>query len=373
VQNNAASSLCLECHAPNLWPTSAHRLSSKTWSGTGPNPWPHTDAKTVAANACENCHSPHTAATPQRLLNFAVEEQNCTACHAGAVASQNVAAEFNKMSVHPIASTRGSHDPMEDTSNPATRHVTCVDCHNPHAASSAPGVGRNISGALAGVRGVNASGSPVPVITREYELCFRCHADSMTRGEARVPRQNPETNTRLEFAATATSFHPVTTTGRNPNVPSLIAPWTTGSLMTCSDCHNNDRGPRTGGTGPNGPHGSSYRPLLERNLALVDFQSENELTYALCYKCHDRNKLLFSPTAGNDKEVEMHKKHVVDKNVACTTCHDSHGSRNTSHLINFNPNYVSANGGSIQFLDRGGFHGSCTLTCHTIPHNNSAY
>jgi predicted CXXCH cytochrome family protein len=373
VEDNSASALCLECHIPNFWPTSAHRLSSKTWSGTGPNPWPHTDARTVAANACENCHAPHTAGTPQRLMNFAVEEQNCTSCHAGSVASQNVAAEFNKMSVHPIAINRGSHDPMEDPVNPATRHVTCVDCHNPHAANSGPGVGQNISGALTGVRGINASGSPIPVITHEYELCFRCHADSMTRGQALVPRQYPETNTRLEFAATANSFHPVIAAGRNPNVPSLIAPLTAGSLIACSDCHNNNQGSHTGGTGPNGPHGSTYTPLLERNLALVDFQPENQLTYALCYKCHDSNKLLYSPTSGNDKEVAMHKKHVVDKNVACTTCHDSHGSRTTSHLINFNPNYVSANGGSIQFLDRGTFHGSCTLTCHTIPHDNSAY
>ena len=114
-------------------------------------------------------------------------------------------------------------------------------------------------------------------------------------------------------------------------------------------------------------------PLLERNLALVDFQPENQLTYALCYKCHDRNKLFYSPTSGNDAEVAMHKKHVVDKNVACTTCHDSHGSRAANHLINFNPNYVTGNGGSIQFLDKGTFHGSCTLTCHTIPHSNASY
>ena len=373
VEDNTSSKLCRECHIPTLWPTSAHCLSSKTWSGTGPNPWPHTDLKNVAANGCENCHSPHTAGTPERLMNFVVVEQNCTSCHAGSVATQNVAAEFNKASIHPITINRDSHDPMEDPINPAARHVVCVDCHNPHAANSSPGAGANISGALLGVRGINAGGTPIPLIAHEYELCFRCHADSMTRGEARVPRQYPETNTRLEFASTAMSFHPVVATGRNPNVPSLIAPLTTGSVIACSDCHNNDLGPHNGGTGPNGPHGSKNIPLLERNLALVDFQPENQLTYALCYKCHDSNKLFYSPTSGNDKEVAMHKKHVVDKNVACTTCHDSHGSRTANHLINFNPNYVTGNGGSIQFLDKGTFHGSCTLTCHTIPHSNASY
>ena len=77
VQNNRASALCLECHGINQWQNSSHATSTKSWNGTGINPWPHTSETTVAANACENCHAPHTAGIKPRLLNFANEEQNC--------------------------------------------------------------------------------------------------------------------------------------------------------------------------------------------------------------------------------------------------------------------------------------------------------
>ena len=36
-----------------------------------------------------------------------------------------------------------------------------------------------------------------------------------------------------------------------------------GTLIRCTDCHNNDAGPRAGGSGPDGPHGSAYDFLLD--------------------------------------------------------------------------------------------------------------
>src|SRR5262245_11984982 len=75
VQDNTASALCLNCHRITSWDESIHKLSTKSWNGSGLNPWPHTTGTSVAANACENCHAPHTAGTKQRLLNFADEEQ----------------------------------------------------------------------------------------------------------------------------------------------------------------------------------------------------------------------------------------------------------------------------------------------------------
>ena len=58
---NTASALCLTCHLKSGWSSSDHKLSTATWNGAGSNPWPHTSATTVAANACESCHRPHTA------------------------------------------------------------------------------------------------------------------------------------------------------------------------------------------------------------------------------------------------------------------------------------------------------------------------
>lgn len=367
VQNNFASALCANCHAQNQWESSTHRNSAKTWNGILPNPWPHTEGKTVAANGCENCHRPHSAGTRPRLLNFPGESENCYSCHDGNVAAKNVQSEFKKLSVHPVELITGVHDPME---NPLTapRHVACVDCHNPHAANGQSATAPTAPGALAGVVGISASGAPIKRLANEYELCFRCHGDQPPGQPARVERQYVELNTRLEFSPSATSFHPVETTGKNPNVPSLIAPWTTASLVYCTDCHNSNSGPGAGGTGPKGPHGSAYVPLLERRLELTDQQAENSAAYALCYKCHSRSSILA------DQSFPTHRKHVVDAKTTCTTCHDSHGSARNSHLINFNTMYVtkSANG-RLEYIANGTYRGSCSLSCHGKDHNALSY
>jgi predicted CXXCH cytochrome family protein len=370
VRDNHASGLCVECHNMNQWATSVHKNSNKTWNGTGVNPWPNISASTVAAAACESCHTPHNAGTKPRLLTFADEEQNCTSCHNGNVAEKNVEADFRKFSVHPILSTTHVHDPAEDAINPP-RHVECADCHNAHVANSTPAVAPNASGALAGLVGVNQDGAVVHPLTKEYENCFRCHADSVSRGPARVPRQIVQTNTRLEFTPANASFHPVVAPGKNANVPSLLAPLTTSSRMYCTDCHNSDSGPNAGGSGANGPHGSAYEPILERRLALTDNETETSGTYALCYKCHSRSSILAD-------ESFPHRVHVVDNKASCVTCHDPHGVQSTTHLINFNSLYVTPFNGRIEFNDTGTFRGNCTLTCHggganSVTHDATAY
>jgi predicted CXXCH cytochrome family protein len=370
VRDNHASGLCVECHNMNQWAVSAHRNSNKTWNGTGVNPWPNISAKTVTAAACESCHTPHNAGTKPRLLTFADEEQNCTSCHGGNVARKNVEAEFRKFSVHPILSTTGVHDPAEDAVNPP-RHVECADCHNSHAANSTSAVAPNASGALAGLVGINQDGAVVHPLTRQYEQCFRCHADSVSRGPARVPRQFVQTNTRLEFAPGNASFHPVVAPGRNANVPSLLSPLTTSSRLYCTDCHNSDSGPNAGGSGANGPHGSVFEPILERRLALTDNETETAGTYALCYKCHSRSSILAD-------ESFPHRIHVVDNKASCVTCHDPHGVQNSAHLINFNSLYVTPFNSRLEFKDMGTFRGNCTLTCHSgaanaVTHDATAY
>ena len=358
VMNNSASALCVTCHRIKNWSESSHSLSTKSWNGTTPNPWPHTSETSVAANACENCHDPHGAGGKQRLLNYAAEEQNCYACHNGNVAAKNVQADFGKVSVHPVLDTLGVHDPMEVTLVPsgASRHVECEDCHNPHSSTptgnNSPG---GISGALTGVRGINSGGGNIAQVTYEYELCFRCHADT-AKGPARVNRQFPQLNTRQEFqnGGATNSFHPVVLVGRSSSVPSLKPPLTTASMITCGACHNSDSGPNNGGTGANGPHGSTYTPLLERSLSLADTGS-NTGNSALCFKCHN-----FVNTAW-----PRHVEHMGM--TSCMTCHDPHGSPN-AHLINFNPSIVI---GARSYQAVGNGHGSCTLSCHGKDHNST--
>lgn len=377
VKDNAASALCVTCHTPSYWQDSSHRLSNKPWNGTGVNPWPHSSGTTVAANGCENCHAPHTAGTRPRLLNFADEEMNCFSCHAGTVAAKDIQAEFNKFSAHPILRTSGVHDPTEDPINPP-RHVECADCHNPHASKATSAAAPLASGALAGVKGVNASGAVINPIVNEYELCFRCHADSVARGPARVERQITQTNKRIQFDPANASYHPIESAGKNPLVPSLIPPLTTSTRIYCTDCHNSDQSPSTGNNGPNGPHGSIYTPILERELILKDGSSESFGNYALCYKCHDRNSILgdqsFRATNAEGQD-RGHRFHIVDQKAACSTCHDAHGVATQARLINFDRGSVtnSISNSRLEFLSTGAASGNCSLTCHGADHAATAY
>ena len=365
VMENKESALCVACHNMEGWSASRHRLSAAKWDGTGTDPWPHTKRKSVKDNGCENCHSPHSAGIGQRLLVFPDEEDNCLHCHNGKVASKNVKSVLNKASVHPVLLESGVHDPTEDVINPP-RHAECADCHNPHAVRDDPASAPDASGALTGVRGVDSDGQVVSAITKEYELCYRCHADSKDRGPARIARQYPETNTRLEFDPQSASYHPVEEKGRNDSVPSLITPLQHTSLIYCTDCHNSDKGDGPA-AGPRGPHGSKWRPILERRLDTTDHSAESSSSYALCYKCHSRSSILA------DESFPTHNTHTVDVKAACTTCHDPHGVVRAEHLINFNTEYVKPFVGKIEFKDMGRFSGSCSLRCHDVDHDERTY
>ena len=92
----------------------------------------------------------------------------------------------------------------------------------------------------------------------EYEVCYRCHADSPDKPGSPTVRQIAQNNVSLEFDLGNPSFHPVEGAGVNPNVPSLISPLTVSSKIYCSDCHASD-----GTNSPAGPHGSIYPQILK--------------------------------------------------------------------------------------------------------------
>ena len=364
VVPNQASALCQTCHLKNYWNASDHKLSAKTWNGAGTNPWPHTTASTVAANACENCHRPHSAGGKQRLLNNAAEENNCYSCHNGNVAAKNIQAEFTgKSSIHPVASTTGVHDPAEAAVIQA-RHVECADCHNPHATNASTGL---LPGSLAGVRGLNQAGLEVKPATAEYQICYRCHADSTNMPAPGVARQIVQTNTRLEFATTNPSHHAVAGPGRSSNVPSLIAPWTTASILKCSDCHNNNAGPGAGGTGPKGPHGSTNPKLLERPHALTSAPTAGDI----CYKCHSQSLV-------TGKSPHNRSEHL---RYGCKACHDPHGISSTQGTAQYNSRLINLSTtdntpvgtGATAKLYVDTVARKCYMVCHGENHNGRSY
>lgn len=374
VVENFRSALCLECHQKLGWDFTSHKLSAAMWNGQDPDPWPTTEYTDVQDNGCENCHQPHTAPSGDWLLHEVFEEDNCFSCHNGNVSGVDIEVEFAKTSRHPIALTSGEHSPTENPDT-MTRHVECADCHNPHATRDAPEIPPAVAGELEYVAGVNLNSVDVSQATYTYEVCFKCHADGAGNPGSFLPRVIPQSNTRLEFQPTNPSFHPVAAAGNNPNVPSLISPYTTSSIISCVDCHGNNSGPGAGGTGPAGPHGSMWDPILERRYNTQDNVRESSQLYALCYKCHSRSSIL------NDDSFGEHDKHIRGDDTACSVCHDAHGisnmdgnSTNNSHLINFRSDVVFPNSqGRLEFIDQGLYAGTCNLMCHGEDHLNESY
>lgn len=375
VDTTENSLLCLNCHDPVDWSASSHATSPAIWNNVPPDPWEHTEFITVSETACENCHQPHSAGSDQWILNFANEEDNCLVCHNGNVAASDIQTQISLPFHHPVELSSELHNPDEDPSLPLTTHVECTDCHGPHSVSNVLAAPPFASGALRGASGVAQDGQPVDEVAFEYEVCYKCHGEfSMTNSP--VNREHNQSDKRLQFDVTNPSFHPVVAIGVNPQVPSLLSPWTTSSQMYCTDCHAGSNGPGAGGGGPAGPHGSVYPHILEREYNTLDGLPYSENLYDLCFKCHSATSIL------DDESFDKHKKHIEDVDAPCGVCHDPHGvsgnqgnSTNNSHLINFDLSVVSPepNSGLLQFEDRGVFSGSCTLSCHGENHVDEGY
>jgi len=367
--------LCTACHQRRGWNASSHAVSDALWNGSGTDPWPHTndEATTVADNVCQNCHQPHNAGKPEGLLSYQLEEANCLKCHNGNVASSDIESEIEKPYAHRVQDYTGLHDAGEGPRDVgSTPHVECVDCHNPHQVTNAVSA-PDLPGSLKGVDGITANGMERDEANYTYEICYKCHADNNVLDSLNIARQIPQINTRLEFAESNASAHPVTSPRFNQYVPSLLPPYTPDSMITCTDCHGNNENTADGGRGPNGPHGSIFENLLVRNYNTIDNVPESSTAYALCYGCHDRFSIL------NDESFGEHDKHVRGEDAPCSVCHDPHGisdtqgdSTNHQFLINFDVNVVSPTAFGELRWEEGNFgpgSSRCYLACHGVEHD----
>ena len=327
----------------------------------------HLDKKNMR-NGCASCH-----------LGFGFKDGGgavkCVSCHgpsnvqtglvAQGVQLKDISKDFQKNYRHPVFDKKGKHSNREilpeiDSTTP--RHADCADCHSPHYVTT--------DNPYAGLRGKKVGNLNVP-ITKEYELCYLCHADS-----ANLPLRS--TNKRIEFSIANASFHPIEGEGKNQAVISLIRPYREKkstpddiSVVKCADCHSSDDP-----ASPRGPHGSKYQGLLSDNYSTGDNVAESSFTYALCYKCHKRSSIL-----GNES-FPSHFRHITGENnfkgggTSCYTCHTSHGSVENKYLLRFNRDYVTESStGKLKFVEKGiyTFHGECWLTCHGVDHNPKSY
>jgi predicted CXXCH cytochrome family protein len=324
------------------------------------NDRPHGD-KSKLLKGCASCHKGHGIYNTPMLTER--KEVYCFKCHgrtmylenakrvgdiATDVTTVNIQGEFEKPYHHPIEKigihTYGEILPEADASMP--RHTACGDCHHHHYVKK--------ENKMSGIRGTNRDGLRVR-ITSEYELCFNCHSYS-----ANLPAD--QTNKAEIFHSSNPSFHPVTAPGKNSDVPSLVPPLTTSSLIQCTDCHNNEDA-----AGPRGPHGSTYRYILAKNYTTVD-AAEGPFQYELCYSCHRRSSIL------SNESFPLHDLHISTVGTSCRTCHNPHGSTQYTHLIEFSRvSVMLSDRGNLEYRDFGSRAGQCSLNCHNKDHDAVIY
>lgn len=372
VVSNLASGLCISCHLKTNWSGSSHAVSTKTWNGTDSDPWPNSSYTSVAANACANCHRPHTATGQQRLLNYAVEETNCLVCHNGNVASADIGADLAKTYRHPVSLYTGVHDAAENYSGAVSKHVECADCHNPHQVSSSISSAPLVPGRLQGVQGVDFyTNAYLPSATYEYQICFKCHGDLsnnvLTSAQPIIRYWTNTRDNRVKFNPANVSYHPLIAPLNKISDGMLVAPWAKGILIYCTDCHGSDSG------GAKGSHGSIYPHILVSKYETSEVSPTSSTAYltdsALCFKCHNSTTLF-----GLTTKFPQHKKHLtVGTMERCSYCHDPHGSPTNAGMINFDmrPGIVSlSNGKPIQLIYPLSTKTSCVLTCHGVVHGS---
>lgn len=344
------------------------------------------------------------------------------------------------------------------------RHVECSDCHHPHRmtrnqrydanATTPDAKGTHVhdatamptqahsntaSGVLRGVFGIrpnyysapsgnydpqqtglgyteltgDPSAGAIDIVTKEYEVCIKCHSDYGQTISAAVP------NIAAEFepsnagvsAGNYVSWHPIAAaTGRTAPVVSVdtyMAPFGPATpvagtasdasfgfigaqTMYCSDCHASD-----GIAAAAGPHGSTVNKLLAAPYTTDTGKAGT--SGDVCFTCHRYEQYADPNTtaatversgfscagagcvaapADQPFEVNLHALHAVKQQGAntyrCMDCHVSrpHGSSNKALLANANdalPRYAAIAPKAINTIQSAGnwVKASCTNAgCH---------
>ena len=423
VRDSSSGQMCLACHDPNRVVTGqVNRLSGYTGSihavatnqvANSANVGPYA---TVAANACGSCHAEHNA-NGTRLMRIATPAapgvdaatQDCITCHNGgsniSPAAPNVYAEFAKVS-HPLPAGVNIHDAAEPAVLNNNRHSTCVDCHSPHASNqltvfTAPPAIRPPQNGVSGVSGVDGVTILTPAVN-QFENCLRCHGTSAGKQilikygylPNRLVFAGDPLNLVPQFSINATSSHPVTHDNNSAlpqpsllvnmlNLNGTVSTRLVGTRIFCTDCHNSDDNREFGGVGPNGPHGSTYTHLLERNYQfgqaaipggpVTNLYPNPDMSpqgpYALCAKCHSLTTVISAASWA------YHQDHVSQDGFSCSICHTAHGMGAVSasvtgeRLINFDINVVAQNGTNPISYNRAT--NTCTLVCHGQAHDST--
>lgn len=296
--------------------------------------------------------------------------------------------------------------------------------------------GWTASGALYGASGVsvvNGSAGAAPTYTKtststfEYQLCFKCHSGFTTLPEQTGPPSTWALDKAVELNPANLSYHPVEAPGRNQTAqldlslsgdvtwgtsPYKLWQFTTDSTIRCVSCHGDSRlGNPASPPDPGdrlAPHAVANAGILIENLRTGSLKGGSEAyqaaDFALCYVCHGEAPFVdISQGPLPDTNFPLHGFHTagiasyvggpagsIDDdgagigNALCAECHfRTHGTAYAvdgqpawSRLVNFGPNVQPYQGpdallaGRLEWEEASG---SCTLTCHGVPHARWSY
>jgi hypothetical protein len=408
---------CLNCHDTHT----VHGARRLLREGTDSLATPKSGGSPATEETCYQCHG-----NAPLITNAAGDVKNVEADFG--LASHMPITSFDQQAVleaHDIVDADGT-EPAENlglNNNPANRHAECTDCHNPHRAMKnalfngtgapnsthehAAGHTNLASGALAGTWGVEpiyggtefltlptgyerkqgvgtATDVNAPHVTREYQVCLKCHSDygyddnnvypigtrpDLDASGGGTPRgtNNMEqyTNQAMEFQAPLgdqgqlalnhRSWHPVMApTGRTLTIRGMgngafLAPWANDvgtQTMYCSDCHgtNTTQGSvvPTGGR-PWGPHGSENNFILKG--VWNSTTGTGQAADGLCFRCHSFANYAGDSDGGGQSGFSngenlhtVHVKRISDGPFRCSYCHVAvpHGWKNKALLVDLN-------------------------------------
>ncbi len=424
--------LCVSCHnqpvqTGHLTVTAAgYGAAAHNYTSNAQGTWTYTlhDNSTFARN-CTKCHAERSATGAPSLTSSPFDAVHssanasllagvktpattnvatfvCYNCHGTGAANQgynlsgkNIYAQTTKTSGHPVnadtvhnSDTESISGAYGNTLGVTGRHVSCMDCHEPHQAKAGThGVGTNLAGPpLQGAWGAKLSTNPAfwtatattnftkTTITAgtdlEATLCFKCHTSfygtlptspSGAFTETDVAKEfNPAnagnwyttgTTTTWSSGETAGGFHPVlASAGNNLGAAKLAGLVTTTiawsktvrNLMTCSDCHESETA-----TDVNGPHGSTAKFILRGPNTTWSATVTNGATWpagTFCLNCH-------AQPASTTSRFPQHTR--SDHFIPCVNCHAiiPHGGPRMG-MLNNGAATASAVGGNIAGWDR---------------------
>ncbi len=400
----------------------------------------------TTADQCAICHRQHTGKNKSLLSQPPPQSNLCFTCHDGSGANTNVKAQYTDAAVPANDATTRSyyrHDALVTTTHTradlnefgglSNRHSECGDCHNSHKANATNGTqtttGWTASGRLANISGVsvvNGAAGVAPTytflngttnpVTREYQLCFKCHSGFTTLLSnptgTPTPYSRYELDKGVELNPSNASYHPIEAAGKNTtaamtNQLAATSPykqWTfsTTSTIRCVNCHGDNRKynqatPPAAGSDL-APHANTYRGVLLQNYRdralMQSAEAYSAGNFALCYLCHGENPFAdISGSTNANTNFRFHGFHLgnlprntstsynIDQAGAgrgfaiCAECHFRIHSTTYrvgtqpayQRLVNFAPSVTT---GATPWSQTGR---SCTLTCHGASHSSWTY